>query len=296
MASPGVRMASDYNRGLAWPVRAVHIALAAIADWFGPLWSWLFSTPRRRWAIPLALAPLAFLIAYPFDGLIHAAAQSLAASVLSGDLRREWEAWQQFGALGAILFTSAAIFLLDRPRARKLLDLYAASLIGLLVYTLLKMFIGRPRPKFDDPWTILGPWGAYPLGPEKGIRHAWESGAELWSLPSSHTVAATILAWFLIRMYPALWPLCAAAVAIVGAGRIIFNAHWASDVIAALFLGLAIARGAIDGWWGVRSLDWLWRKAVNPLAEPAYPRLAALMGEEAAAGPISRGERQPIKA
>lgn len=296
MASPGVRMASDYNRGLAWPVRAVHIALAAIADWVGPVWPWLFSTQRRRWAIPLTLAPLAFLLVYPFDGLIHAAAQWLAESFLRGDLRREWEAWQQFGAVGSILFVSAAIVLLDRPRARKLLDLYAASLIGLVIYTALKMLIGRPRPRFEDPSTILGPWGAYPLGPERGIRHAWESGAELWSLPSSHTVAAVILAWFLARMYPALWPLCLAAAAAVGFGRIVFNAHWASDVVVGVFLGLAIARAAIDGWYGVRGLDWLWRKAVNPLAEPAYPRLAARMGEEAAAAVRSRAESEPIKA
>ena len=295
MASPGVRMATDYNRGLAWPIRAVHIACAGLADWLGPLWTSLFSTSRRRWAIPLALAPFAFLISYPLDWPIQSIAKWIAGSILSGDVRREWEAWQQFGAVGSLLFVSAAIFLLDRPRARKLLDLYAASIVGLVLYSLLKMLIGRPRPKFDDPSTILGPWGAYPLGPDKGIQHAWESGAELWSMPSSHTVAATILAWFLIRMYPAIWPLCLAAVGVVGAGRILFNAHWASDVIVGALLGLAIARAAIDGWWGVKGLDWLWRRVVNPLAEPAFPRLAELMGEEAEPSPRSRGERQPIQ-
>lgn len=266
-----------------------------IADWLGPIWTWLFSTPRRRWAIPLVLAPLAFALVYPFDGPIQSIAKWFSSAVLGGDLRREWEAWQQFGAVGSILFVSALIFLLDRSRARKLLDLYAASLFGLVLYSMLKMFIGRPRPKFDDPTTILGPWGAYPLGPEKGIRHAWEAGAELWSLPSSHTVAAAILAWFLIRMYPALWPLCVAAVGVVGAGRVISNAHWASDVVVGLFLGFAIARAAIDGWWGVRGLDWLWRKAVNPLAEPAYPRLAELLGEEAQVSPRTLADGQPIQ-
>lgn len=295
MASPGVRMASDYNRGLAWPVRLVHIVLAGIADWFGPLWGWLFGTARRRWTVPLALAPLAFVLVYPFDAVLHAAAQWIAGWVLSGDIRRELEAWQQFGAVGSVLCVSALVFLLDRPRARKLLDLYAASLIGLAVYSVLKMGIGRPRPKFEDPWTILGPWGAYPLGPEKGVRHAWEAGAELWSVPSSHTVAAVILGWFLIRMYPAIWPLAVAAVGLVGSARIIFNAHWPSDVVAGAFLGFGIARAAIDGWWGVRGLDWLWRKTVNPLAEPAYPRLAAAMGEEAEPSPRTRTDRQPIQ-
>jgi membrane-associated phospholipid phosphatase len=284
MASPGVRMASDYNRALAPPVRFAHIALAAIADWFGPLWTALFTTDRRRWAIPLALAPLAFLLVYPFDGLIQSAVRAVTSSLLSGDLRREWESWQQFGAVGSLLFVSAAIFLLDRPRARRLLDLYATSLFALLIYNALKLGIGRPRPKFDDPSTILGPWGAYPLGPDKGVLHAWERGAgsDLWSLPSSHTVAAVILAWFLIRMYPALWPLCAFCAALVGAGRLVFNAHWASDVIVGALLGFAIARAGIDGWWGVRGVDWLWKRFVNPLAVPAYPRL-------------SRGESQPIQ-
>ncbi len=295
MASPGVRMASDYNRGLAWPVRAVHILIAAIADWFGPVWVWLFHTPRRRWAVPLALAPIAFLIVYPFDGLIHIAATSLTRSLLRGDIIRELEAWQQFGAVGSLIFVSAAVCLLDRPRARKLLDLYAASLVGLALYSILKLSIGRPRPKFDDPSTILGPWSAYPLGPGKGVRHAWESGAELWSLPSSHTIAAVILAWFLARMYPALWPLCLAAAGVVGCARVLLNAHWASDVIAGALIGLAIARAAIDGWWGVRGLDALWRRLVNPLAEPAFPRLAPLFADQTGRTMRTHGERQPIQ-
>lgn len=295
MASPGVRMASDYNRGLARPVRFVHIVFAGIADWLGPLWRGLFSTARRRWAIPLALVPFAFLLTYPFDGPIQGLVRSFSSTFLRGDLRRELEAWQQFGAVGSLIFVSALMFLLDRPRARKLLDLYAASLIALLVLTALKMGIGRPRPKFDDPWTILGPFGAYPLGPEKGVRHAWQAGTDLWSMPSSHTVAAVILAWFLIRVYPAIWPLGLVAVVLVGSARVTFNAHWTSDVVVGAFIGLAVARAAIDGWWGVKGLDWLWRKAVNPLAEPAYPRLAAIMEDEPAGSPRTRTERQPIQ-
>ncbi len=279
MASPGVRMASDYNRGLAGPIRAVHIGIAGIADWFGPLWRWLFSPTRRRWTIPLALALPAFLLVYPFDGLIHRAAGSIGRAVVSGDVRREWEAWQQFGAAGSVVLVSALVCLLDRARARRLLDLYGAMLVGLVVFSALKVGVGRPRPKFDDPWTILWPWGAYPLGPERGIRHAWEAGSELWSLPSSHTVAAAILAWFLFRMYPRIWPVALIAVGIVGSGRIIFGAHWASDVVVGGLGGLAVARAVIDGWWGVRAIDWLWRRCVDPLAVPALPLLRERWGE-----------------
>ncbi|MBX3401928.1 MAG: phosphatase PAP2 family protein [Phycisphaeraceae bacterium] len=277
-------MAIDYNRGLAWPVRAGHVIVAGLMDWIGPLWTWAVAPVRRRWTIPLLLALPVFWLVHPFDALIDQAARSLAArSFFRGDIVREWSAWQQFGAAGSLLFTAAAVWLADRARARRLLDLLAASLVGLAAFSALKLGIGRPRPKFGDAETILWPWGAYPLGPGRGVKHAWESGAgaELWSMPSSHTVFAVILAWFLARMYPRLAPLCIAAAAIVGLGRIVFSAHWASDVAVGALVGVAVARATIDGWWGVRGLDWLWRRVVNRQAEPAYPMLAARFCERA---------------
>lgn len=286
MPSRAVRMAIDYNRGLAWPVRVGHVIVAGLLDWIGPIWAWLAAPVRRRWTIPLLLALPALWLAHPFDALIDQAARDLAARpFFRGDIVREWTAWQQFGAVGSLLFTAAAVWLADRARARRLLDLLAASGVGFLAFSLLKMGIGRPRPKFGDPETFLWPWGAYPLGPGRGVRHAWESGAELWSMPSSHTVFAVILAWFLWRMYPRLAPLCIAAACVVGLGRIIFHAHWASDVAVGALIGLAVARAAIDGWWGVRGLDWLWIKFVSRTATPAYPALAAEFGERPIASP-----------
>ena len=275
-------MAIDYNRGLAWPVRVGHVIVAGLMDWIGPLWAWVVAPVRRRWTIPLLLALPVFWLVHPFDALIDQAARSLAAQpFFRGDIAREWSAWQQFGAAGSLLFTAAAVWLADRARARRLLDLIAASLVGLSAFSAMKLGIGRPRPKFGDAETILWPWGAYPLGPGRGVKHAWESGAgaELWSMPSSHTVFAVILAWFLARMYPRLAPLCIAAAVIVGLGRIMFHAHWASDVAVGALVGVAVASAAIDGWWGVRGLDWVWQRVVNRRAQPAYPALAARFGE-----------------
>lgn len=294
MPSRAVRMAIDYNRGLAWPVRVGHVIVAGLLDWIGPIWAWLASPARRRWTIPLLLTLPAFWLVHPFDALIDHAARDLAARpFFRGDIVREWTAWQQFGAVGSLLFTAAAVWLADRARARRLLDLLAASLAGFAAFSLLKMGIGRPRPKFGDPETFLWPWGAYPLGPERGVKHAWEAGAELWSMPSSHTVFAVILAWFLWRMYPRLAPLCIAAACVVGLGRIIFHAHWASDVAVGALLGIAVSRAMIDGWCGVRGLDWLWIRIVSREATPAYPSLAAAFGAPVPGRPAPSPGPQP---
>ncbi len=261
----------------------VHVVVAGVMDWVGPLWAWLVAPVRRRWTIPLLLTLPVFWLVHPFDAMIDEAARTFAAQpFFRGDLAREWNAWQQFGAAGSLVFVAAAVWLADRSRARRLLDLLAASLLGLAAFTALKVGIGRPRPKFGDPDTVLWPWGAYPLGPGRGVKHAWEAGAELWSMPSSHTMFAVILAWFLWRMYPKLAPLCVGAAVVVGTARVVFHAHWASDVAVGALVGVAVARAAIDGWWGVRGLDWLWLRLIDRRARPAYPELAAKFGRGSA--------------
>jgi hypothetical protein len=100
----------------------------------------------------------------PFDAPVARAMAELREGTggvrLGGDVRRELEALQQFGQGTFSVLIALAIVLLDRRRSRRLVDWgLAAGVTALLLYPA-KMLIGRPRPKFDDPFGFTGPFGA----------------------------------------------------------------------------------------------------------------------------------------
>lgn len=184
---------------------------------------------------------------------------------MGGDLRRELEAAQQYGQLLSSLLIALIIWLQDPARRRQLADWAAAFAVAGVTCWLLKALVGRPRPKFGDPAYFLGPFGEYPIDSKVGVRHAWEfwSGisSDLWSMPSSHTVYACIMAVAVGRMYPRLAPLVAIIAGIVGFGRIATVAHYPTDVALGAALGAAIARLSMTRRWGQTLLT---RRAASP--------------------------------
>lgn len=241
--------------------------------------------PSKRAWLTMLLGLLLAAAVMPLDRWLYDAVRAVD---LGGDPRRELHAWQQFGAVTSVAVVALVVALVDPPRRRRLLDLAAAyALVGVVVQAL-KMCIGRPRPRFDDPWFFTGPFGAYPVGPGRGVLHAWESGSALWSMPSSHTSAAVTLAVWIAVVYPRLrWPAIALA-ALVGAARVVFGAHWPSDVIAGAAVAGPLAYLAVSRYWGVRLLDAAWLRLVDRSATPAWPRVAAAAlssGGRAARGP-----------
>lgn len=241
-----------------------------------------------RWAA-LGLGVALAAAVFPFDGAISGAARGLG-SRLGGDVVRELEAVQQFGAFGSLVIVAAFVWALDPGRRRRLLDLAVAAAWSGVVVQALKMAVGRPRPKFGDPGVLLGPFGAYPVAgaDPPGVWHAWEAwrgiSSDLWSMPSSHTAAAVALAVYLGVVYPRVRPVVVALAAVVGASRVVLGAHYASDVAVGAAVGFACAHAAVTGWWGVRGLDWAWRRAVDRGASPAYPRMRAAEEAERADG------------
>lgn len=261
-----------------------HIAAAVVRDVLGNLVRFVIDPVRVHWALPATLAIIGVVVLYPYDMAISRAARSIG---LGGDIRREVEAWQQYGQLVSMLFVAALIVLLDGKRWRRLLDMAAAAVCSGIVLNLMKMFIGRPRPKFDDAHTVLWPTGMYPIpGPNhtEVMAHAYDLGkgisSDLWSMPSSHTAYAMVLSLFLVAMYPRLRWLAWGMVVFVGLARVATGAHWATDVIVGAAVGYIIARPAIRGYWGVRFVDWFWLRFVDPRATRALP--SVLAGERAA--------------
>jgi membrane-associated phospholipid phosphatase len=208
--------------------------------------------------VPLAIL-LAGLIAclalYPFDSAVYSA---LANLKLPGDIRREWSALQQFGQGTSIALLALTIYLLDKPRRARLFDFALALAVVLIAVNAMKLFIGRPRPILGDASTFLLPWGTFPIKLPDGSTinaHAWDltapTHAQLWSMPSAHTAAAVVTALFIAALYPPIRWIAAFLALTVAAGRLVFEAHWLTDVVAGAAIGAAIAWPVVTGQMGV---------------------------------------------
>lgn len=213
-----------------------------------------------------------------FDAPISAWAHGLY-SRLGGDPKKALETAGQYGQGTIIGLTAIVILLLDLDLRRRLLDWAAGLAVTAAIVLPAKMLIGRPRPKFEDPFILLGPWGAYPVSDEVGVRHAWETGAgisaDLWSMPSAHTAYAVAMSAFLWVVYPRLRPVAVAMAVLVGCARVMLGKHYPSDVFVGAAIGLGACLPAVRGYWGTRLLDRIWRIAVDRSALPAEPSLRA---------------------
>jgi membrane-associated phospholipid phosphatase len=194
-------------------------------------------------AVLLALCPLTWSI----DGPIHQWAQSIS---LGGDIRRTLETIQQFGDGATVALSCILIYLLD-PSQRKRIWILILTVLAVSACTLLlKMSFGRPRPVFEDPSYLCGPFGTYPVFSNTSatgleLRSPWQfwlkGVSNLWSFPSSHTSGATALGLSLWWLYPRLKPLIVVLLIIVATSRVILNAHYITDVLAGAAVGLIIA-------------------------------------------------------
>jgi membrane-associated phospholipid phosphatase len=251
MSLADIRTARDYNRGVVAPVRWAHMAAAAAAPAYRAVRDWAMESRRRTWAPPLVVGAAAFVLLLPFDGVISRAARRLGGD-LSGDLFRQLEWFGEYGQFGAIVVVGLAIWLLDRQRRALLRRWVMAMALAALIAFPMKFLIGRPRPKFDDPWVFLGPFGAYPTG--DGVRHAWEAWArgvsDIQAFPSRHAVFACVMSVFLAWMYPRLRGLVWTLAAIVLVCRVLFWSHYATDVAVGAAIGVLAGRvGVGRHWW-----------------------------------------------
>ncbi len=255
---PRTRLGSarDYNRALTAPVRWAHLAAAAAADAVGIVRGVVWHPTRRAWAVPAFFVGIGLLV-MPWDGPINSV---LRGTSIGGDIRRELEAWQQFGGLGSLVFTAAIIWLLDPARRRRLADLALAAAATGLICWLAKMACGRARPKFGEPDLWTGPIGGHPIGGSvvRAVEF-WRDGAsDLWAMPSSHTAAAAMLAAFLAVVYPRLRPVGMILVALVAFARLALSdkgSHWASDVVIGGTIGSTLSFWIATHGLGQRLLD-----------------------------------------
>lgn len=203
------------------------------------------AAPARRWARTLGIGAAIAAACLPLDPIIAGVTRGLR---LGGDLRREMEFVQQFGAITSCIIIAIVILLLD-PRAKKYLAKAVIALVANAAAVFaLKCLIGRARPKLEEPYHFGGPWTAFQLPDASGSVqpvYAWEfwrkGVADLWSLPSSHTAAAFALAAVLSWFYPKLRVLVIPLAVVVGVCRVLFSAHYVSDVVVGGTIGWVVA-------------------------------------------------------
>lgn len=231
------------------------------------------------WLWPLLAGVFGFLLVQPYDLRLFESLSAWGQS-LGGDIRREWFAWQQYGQGLAVIVCALLVWLLDRARRRRLLDLGLAVAVAQAASTAGKMLVGRPRPRPElmDPQSFPGPWGLYPIRHDGHWKlvHAWDraagANADLWSMPSSHTLFAFMFSAFLATIYPRARGVWWALATLVGVGRVVFGAHWPTDVIVGAAAGYAIGATITRRGLGVRLLDWVWTRWVDRTARPAWGR------------------------
>jgi membrane-associated phospholipid phosphatase len=146
-----------------------------------------------------------------------------------------------FGSVGfvAVAASGVAIFLIVRKSWYQLLALTLAVGGGSLLNILLKHFFHRQRPVLENPLLTLTSFG----------------------FPSGHTMGSTlfygVLAIFVAQsVRPWRWRavafcLASLAVALVGLSRIYLGAHYLTDVVGAIAVGLAWLAFC---WTGVETL------------------------------------------
>ncbi len=230
-----------------------------------------FAAPlaRPRAVIILAVAAVLACVIIPFDRELMQVFSSFGGlgQRLGGDVKRELEFLQQFGDFVTVVITAVIIFLIDPNRRARVLDIILAVICNAIVMNLVKMFLGRPRPRIllsadtmpghESIWTFAFAWGTYPL-PRKDAdsvltyleAYPWQVwkgiSSDLWSMPSSHAGAAACLAAVLARIYPRLSPLLIVLVLIVGCARVLFGAHYPSDVVVGWAIGFCVGALVMD--------------------------------------------------
>jgi membrane-associated phospholipid phosphatase len=98
-----------------------------------------------------------------------------------------------------------------------------------LLADIIKSVVGRARPKLLFAGDVYGFTGL-------------SLHAAYWSFPSGHSVTAGALAFALSTIVPRLTPAWIVGALMIGASRIVLDAHYLTDVIAGFYIGI------MTGW------------------------------------------------
>lgn len=177
--------------------------------------------------------------------------------------------WTPFFVIGGLLILWRGTFHL---RAALVVAIIAAAVSDGVICNSIKHLVGRPRPhQAMADVRVVDLAKAKPrllaiAKPAKVKLSRGDPGASGRSFPSGHTSNTTSFV-LVVMLFFGRWASALLVVPLlVGYSRIYTGAHWPSDVVASLFIGLLTA---LLCTWGAVAL---WRR----LAPRWFPRLATL--------------------
>jgi len=198
------------------------------------VWSRAHPIPNLAWEAPKAAAQVPTTNAQTAPGHPSTDTGTALAPVpktpRKGDPGRELMFLEQFGQFACSVVVILAVAVLDPAGRRRALAIAIGCLASLALTYLLKDLFGRSRPfvaAADGSWQWRGPWQ---------FSTAWTS------FPSAHTPAAFALAAGLSWFYPRGRALFMTLAVITAAQRVLHTAHYLSDVIAGMGIGVFMAR------------------------------------------------------
>jgi membrane-associated phospholipid phosphatase len=144
-----------------------------------------------------------------------------------------------------------------RRLARIWLLVPIALIVQGIAVNVLKFLIGRHRP--GQLWEADDEYGFRPLSFEY----------EQHSFPSGHSSDIACLATLATIYMPKLWPLWWAVALLAGAGRVVSESHFISDVIGGLWVGMTITLLVVRY---AQQRGWLEPPAQSPVADSAGGR------------------------
>ncbi len=174
-----------------------------------------------RWILGgVAMASAAFLVSW-----MDVNSREMVKSIgLRGDIERTIKLMEIFAHGTGLLVAIALIWTLSPTSRRCLPRLLAAYGLAGVTVNLIKLLVPRLRPS---------------AGPEDSLPETWGNWNDLsQSFPSGHSAAAVALALSLALLFPrGRWVFLTLA-GLACLQRIVFDAHWPSDVLAGATVGI----------------------------------------------------------
>lgn len=205
--------------------------------------------PRAFWqhiAIGLALLVLAGVLSR-FDSTIINAADP---AEWPGDLKRLFQLSELFAHGFGIILIVLGVWQLSPERKKFIPRLIACAAFPSITAHLIKLVVARSRPTSFLDEQLMPQWPASAdvtwlgVGPEV----AWNVSYASQSFPSAHAALVCGTAICLSYIFPRGRKLFFVLALIAAVQRVIFFAHWPSDVAVGAALGFLIAGGLVQNW------------------------------------------------
>jgi len=143
-----------------------------------------------------------------------------------GDVKRETRLLAQYGQLVCTFITALLIWQIDTSRGVQIGKALWTAVIGTTtIAMLIKRLLGRARPRCESAGRFLGP--------------SWRHANKRESFPSSHSASAMAYSVVLATAYPHAAATFITLGVICAVLRYLMDAHWPSDVLAGIAMGIA---------------------------------------------------------